>query len=356
MKGLWQRLALAADAFWGQFKVRGAERRLHVSAVSQAVERVVDQANPRLRGLMGYRKALFPVVERGLARCEELAASLPGPVRIDRASWTADSLVNVLFADPDSLRRAISGAEVRAWVKANPMAQGDCYGVLLAWPRIRTQLGTELNGETLKRDVQQTTLGFADPDVVLPAEAPEEVRRLAVQGIMDVLVGEAIGALAKRETGIAEIEERLRILRLKRKVLNPAGRGRDFLVEGSGAHVAEEEALTKRIDELEQQLLVANVGLKTLDDYLARLVERLGDAIEHLSVRRERVTLDRMNIVRTAADAAADSGPTGPKEFEFAVGYRGETRGRVLLLVAFPCAEIITADERLADLNRYLTT
>jgi uncharacterized protein YfkK (UPF0435 family) len=119
--------------------------------------------------------------------------------------------------------------------------------------------------------------------------------------------------------------------------------------------VAEEETLTKRIDELEQQLVVANVGLKTLDDYLAQLVEQLGDAIEQLSLRRERVTLDRMNIVRSAADVAADSGPSGPKEIEFAVGYRGETRGRVLLLVAFPCAEIITADERLADLNRYLT-
>jgi hypothetical protein len=67
MTDLWRRLVLGVDTLWTQLKGRGAERRGYATAVNLACERVVDQANPRLRCLVGYRKALFPVVEECLA-------------------------------------------------------------------------------------------------------------------------------------------------------------------------------------------------------------------------------------------------------------------------------------------------
>jgi|GEM_PF-2085413 len=365
MKNSWRGLILWAEETWARLRARGAERSSHRAAVDQAVERAVEQANPRLRALMGYRKALYPVVEEGLAYCQELAAEIPGPVRIDVEAWSSDPQVNTLFANVDALRRVISGPAVRAWVRENLLAQDDCYGVLLAWPRLRTQLGTELSGDTLRRDVQQTTLGFADPEVALPASDPQEVRRQGAQAIMDALVGEAVRELTGQETRIAEVEERLRILRLKRKILNPAGCRMDFLHEGGAAHPEEDEVLGRRIAELERELETASAGLKTLDQYLARLVDLLSNPRDKLSIRRELVTLDGMNIVLESAprDQAGgtpgeglDQGPGAPREIELAIGYRGETRGRVLLLVRFPLAEMITVEERLAEVNRYLAT
>ncbi len=354
MSGPWRRLALGAEALWARLRVRGAERRLHTTAVNRAVERVVDQADPRLRGLMGYRKALFPVVEVALAQAEALAAQIPGPVRIDRGTWSSDPLVNALFGDLDALRRVLSGPAVRAWVKGHPEEAGDCCGILLAWPQARTQFGVELHGDTLRSDVQQTALAFVNPEVAVPAADPASVRRQAVQGVLDVFAGEAIRDLTEHQTRIAEIEERLRILRLKRKVLSPAGRGMDFLRDGSAAHLAEDDALGQRIEELEQQLAVVSEGLKTLDDHLDRLVEGLRNQQGRLSIRRERITLDRMNIVRATPDGAAGGGDAGVQEIELAVGYRGETRGRVLLLVQFPRSELITLEERLAEADQFL--
>jgi hypothetical protein len=350
MKAAWERLVLWAKTLWTRVRVRGAQRRRHVTAVNLAIERVVEQANPRLRGLMGYRKALFPVVEEGLAYSEELAARLSGPVRLDRAAWCADPQVSALFADVDALRRVLSGPAVRAWAKERPLETGDGYGILLAWPQVRNQLGVEMVGETLRRDVRQTTLGFADAELVLLGSDLEEVRRKAVGGVMDALAGEAIRALTERETRIAEIEERLRILRLKRKVLNPAGQGLDFLSDGSTANLPEYEALGLRIAELEQELEVASAGLKTPGDYLLGLVEALKEPRGRIDIRLERVTLDRMNIVR---QGAAEEGAT---EVEFACGYRGERRGRVLLLVQFPRGEMIQEAERVAELDRFLAS
>jgi hypothetical protein len=120
------------------------------------------------------------------------------------------------------------------------------------------------------------------------------------------------------------------------------------LRDGSGAQLAEEEALGRRITELEQQLEVASAGLKTPGDYLLRLVDALRDPRGRIDIRRERVTLDRMNVVRQGAAAE------GATEVEFACGYRGEQRGRVLLLVQFPRGEMIQEAELMAAVDRFL--
>jgi hypothetical protein len=58
--------------------------------------------------------------------------------------------------------------------------------------------------------------------------------------------------------------------------------------------------------------------------------------------------LDRMNIIRDGAEA------DGATEIEFAYGYRGERRGRVLLLVQFPRDEMIQEAELMASVDRFL--
>ena len=99
---------------------------------------------------------------------------------------------------------------------------------------------------------------------------------------------------------------------------------------------------------MEQELELASAGLKTPGDYLGRLVEALRDPRGRVDIRRERVMLDRMNIIREEAEAE------GATEIEFAYGYRGERRGRVLLLVQFPRDEMIQEAELMAAVDRFL--
>jgi hypothetical protein len=156
--------------------------------------------------------------------------------------------------------------------------------------------------------------------------------------------------IAGQEERIAELEDRLRMTRIKRKAVCPGARGLDFLHDGSEGHLAEYETLGKRIEELEQALSQARVGLATLDDHLDRLRSILEQPERYIGARPERVRLDRMNVVREDADHQES------QEIELLRGYRADQAGRVLLLIRFRREDLIPDSERLAEVERFLVT
>ncbi len=348
MSELWERVGRFVRDWWGSQQTAGADRRRHDEEVERTIERVVDHANPRIRGLPGYRRRLRDAVARSLDYCDELAQRLPGPVRLDRQTWSSDPQVNALFASADRMRWALTSPQVRAYVKETPLETGDCYAVLAAMPQVRSQLGMELLGDAIQRDVKQTTVSFANHEVGLPAGDPEQVRVLTAHAVMDTLVGTAVQDIAAQEERIAGLDERLRMVRIKQKALSPTARSVDLLGTGGEPKSAEYEALGKRIQELEMDLADARQGLSTLDDYLDRLVAVLRHPENHVGARLERVRLDRMNVVRQ------DRGDDDAQVLEFLRGYRGDRPGRVLLMVRFPRSELVPDSERLAEVERYV--
>lgn len=349
MNALWERIRLFAQEQLSRLQVKSAERRLRETQVHLAIERVVDQANPRIRALPGYRRKLFDAVSRSLDHCMDLTGRIPGPVLLNRETWSTDPLINALFGSHDRMRWVLTSPGVRAYIKETGLESSDCYAVLSAFPETRNQLGMEVLGDTLQRDVKQTTVSFAAHEVGLAGPDPQSVRASAAQAAMDILVGVAVKDIAAQEEQIAEFEDRLRIVRIKRKSLSPGARGMDFLSAGSQSHLAEYEAMGKRIQELEKDLADARQGLSTLDDYLDRLDALLQHPERHIGAKLERVRLDRMNVIRAQSETGSREGT----ELEFLRGYRDDKPGRVLLLVRFSRSEIIPESERLAKIERY---
>lgn len=334
---------------WSRLKVRSAEEKRLEDEVHRAIERVVDQSDPRIRGIMGYRHKLFDSVATSLRACSALAARIPGPVQVDPRTWATDPLINALFGSVERMRWVLSSPEVRQYVKDTALQTEDCFAFLLALPQVRTQLGMELLGDAVQRDVRQTTVSFANQEVVLPGPDADTVRRLAAGAIMDTLVGLAVAEITAQEERIAELEERLRIVRLKQKVLRPRAQGVDFVSEGGGSHLADYNALGKRILELEKDLAEARKGLSTVDDYLDRLNAELRHPEQLGGAKLERIRLDRMNVVREETADGDDA-----VELEFLRGYRRGQPGRVLLLIRFPRSELIADQERLAAIEHYV--
>jgi hypothetical protein len=347
---LWERIRTFLEDQTHGLKMRGAERGEHERLVEQAIERVVDHTNPRLRALPGYRRKLFDAVAHSLDYCTEVANRIPGPVMVDRKTWASDPLVNSLFGSAESLRWGLTSKAVRHYVKETAVEAGDCYAVLLAVPQVRTQLGIEVRGDFIRHDVKQTTLNFANHEVVLPAGDPQTVRREAASAIMDTLVGVAVTEIAEQEGRIAELEERERIVCIKRKSLAPTGRALDLMGSEAGARLEELAALDKRLAELKKDLADARVGLATLDDYLERLRGMLVHPEVHIGAKLERVRLDRMNVVRYVGDEDPEDGV----EIELFRGYRSDRPGRILLLARFPRGELVDDDERAAEIERYV--
>ena len=333
---------------WSRIKVRSAERRLHERKVDLAIERIVNQANPALRGLGGYRRKLFPVVERLQAYSEELVARIPGPITVDPDSWSSDPLVNALFGNVQRIRQVLSSPAVRHWVAAHPVPSGDdLYALLAVMPIERSQLGMELVRDQVQRDVKQTTLSFSDHEVHAVTESMPRTRELLAGQLVDLIVSIAIADIVAQEERIAALEQAVRMLELKRKVVNPRAGAVDLMLSSSGQHVAELERLRARIDETARDLADAKRGLGDVEQYLRRLIALLDHPERHVGLERMHLWLDRMNVVRDRSDPEA-------REIRLVRGRRAHQPGRAVQFIRFPRRLIMSADERLADVERHL--
>jgi len=349
MNDLWQDLKRVATAHWSKLKTIGAAPTPREQAVAAACERVIDQVDPRLRGLSGYRRTLHDNVAAALDYSADLASRIPGPVTLNRETWAQDPLLNAMFADVKRIRWVLSSPSVCAYVRDTALETGDCYALLAALPMVRNQLGMELQGDAVHRDIPQTTWSFVNHEVGLPAGDPDSVRGQAAQAIMDIIAGGAVQEIGGQEARIAALEEQLRMTRIKQKVANPATHGLDFLSDGGASTLPDYATLGQRIQQLEQELAAARQGLTTLDDHLQRLNDVLAHPQTRVAVQPEQVRLDRMNVVREDREGAVESMP-----IEFLRGYRGGQPARVILLIRFARADLITADERLAEVERYV--
>lgn len=347
MSSFFDRLVTTLRDKLAQRRKLSAEAREYKALVDDAVERVVDQVNPRLRAVGSYRKRLYPVVERGLAYARELADRVPGPVTLDRQTWASDPYVNALFGSVDRIRWVLTGPEVRKYVHANPVG-GDCYALLAATPDVRNQLGMELAGEQIQRDVRQVTVSFSDHEVGLVAASEPEVRAALAHLGLEVMVTIAVEDIAEREAKVGEVEERLRVVRLKRKVADAGARGAALVLGGGAACAQEVGELDARITELERELAGAKQGFAGLEDHLARLVELLERPEAYLGLDEVKVRLDRMNIVRPGGGDATSH------EIAFTRVRRRDTPARVVTLIRFSRSEMLSDQERLRGVESYL--
>jgi hypothetical protein len=340
-------LLLWAQELFSRLRVQSAERRLHESAIHLACERIVAQVNPSLRGLPGYRRRLFPAAERILRYSEELIGRIPGPITLDPASWASDPLVNALFGNLQRLREVLSGRNVQRWLADHPDGDGDLYGLLLAMPQERQQLGMELLGDRVQSDVKQTTLSFAEPEIAAVDHSIDALRRNLVQPVADVLVSIGHARIEAREERIAELEDALRMLRLKLKVVSPRAVGLDLVLGSSSQHLAEQERLQARIDEAQADLTDARRGLADIAQYLDCLVEELDHPEREMQLEAMNLWIDRMNVVR-------DSRREGASEIRLVRARRPDRPGRIAQIVRFPRSLVQDPRDCLADIHRQI--
>jgi hypothetical protein len=314
--------------------VEREERRRHLEALRVATERLVDQITPELRSQSDYRARLAPVVERIREHSITVVDSIPGPIPIDKERWTSDTLVNVLFPDPSALRAAVSGPLVQKWLQDNPEDPAfELYGLLLAKPKERSQIGSEMRGDRLERDVKQKTLRFTEHEIVAVDSDPDRLRLALARPVADLIQSLGIGRLTTQEERIVALEETLRVLRLKLKVITPRVEGVDLLLGTRAENVAELQRLQAKITESERALVMARRGLNGIEQYFERISELLAYPEEAVQLEPMCLWLDRMNVIR-------DSSHPRAREVALMRATNRGKPGRIVLFVRFPRALI----------------
>ena len=314
-----------------------AVARAREEEVLLAIEHVVDEINPKLRAVSSYRKKLRQAVERALAYSAEIAAAVPGPVDVNKTAWSSDPMVRAFFTGVEDMRHVLSRSNEVHDFFTGPDAGGQqhCYALLNMERSERTVLGVESRGDIIRRDVKQTSVSFKDRRVVKPGPSESQLRQDMEKRAFEVLVAyvlERITRLIVDKHSLKEkrllLDMQLRLAKVRKASLSP-------LVEDREAGVEDVEALDQRQQHMAQASEQAGTKLTTLDDYIDRITEVLGNPERYFRVDHIRMRLSQMNI--KLDEKSAGSG----NDLELVEGLLGEKLRRILLIIRFPRDELL---------------
>jgi hypothetical protein len=292
-------------------KAAKADARARDNEVRVAIEHVVDAINPKLRAVSGYRKKLKPAVERCLAYSTQLVAQLPAAVEVNGKAWSADPTVRAFFSGVGDLQRVYSRSnEVQDYFDRHA-GQDSCYALLSMLRKERSVLGMEMHGDVMRRDVRQTSVSLA-------------LVTYALERIME-LVSSRNSLQQQRQL----LDMQLKLAHVKRASLTP-------LLEGKGDEAIDIEALRKQQNQTGEALEQARASLTTLEDYIDRISEVLGNPGTHLRVGRVSMRLSKMNIKLESVASAEDGHQLDLTEVSL-----GENLKRTLLITRFPRDELL---------------
>jgi hypothetical protein len=272
--------------------------------IQRAIERAVDGTDPRLRALPGYAKKLRAAVIHAIDHVVALVDKLPAPLELDRTKFATDPELIAYFASLTHAQELLAvDPTLNQWLAApDNTAAGHITMLLLMEQQERHVFGVALEGEILRRDVAQTTVGFAQHRLVDPAAAEETTRRLLKRRAFDHLLALVLGRIATAHTERDQLERDRQLLRRKQAALTA---GRWTFDDAGDDTPPDPQALQQQLREIEAQLQVLGAGPKLLTAHLDIVVDVLAQAEHNFWLERQPLIVDRMGIQQTQASALA---------------------------------------------------
>lgn len=316
--------------------IRQASRE-HAATVQEAVERVIDGTEPRLRLVPGYRRKLQQATATALDYVNDLVDQIPPVLEVTPATFVSDPQVNAFFATPDDLRDIFSQSpELRAFF--DEIANSDAtegYALLCTTEYEKTLLGTELNGDILRRDVMQTAVYFSEHKVMSPAASEADVRRGLKQCIFDALVIHALRHIANLKSKRRGLEDQRRILHARLRARQAQGNGLTRLLASAYPEAGAQQHLEQQLAETEQKLAQMPASLDVLGDYLNEVRKILAEPQAFIRLRLVTFNLDRMGI------KVDNSSSQAGQQVRFAEIEIVNVLKRVVALVRYPRREML---------------
>ena len=231
--------------------------------LNQAVEYIVNKTSGRLRVVRGYSRRLRGPVGKAFEYIDQLVEQVPGVFSCERSTFVNDPRVNALFVNPLHMRETFSQSkEVREIFEAEQETD-QCFALLCMHLDERQQFGMALMGDSVRKDVMQTTFSFSDHQVVSPgsteAEARCALKCCIFRSLVDFIRSEATAA--RKQTTDLEVRRNALRSRLMR----------------SGRNISETDRikLKNQLESLEEKLGGLDLRISTAEDYFQYVVDVL---------------------------------------------------------------------------------
>ena len=264
--------------------------------VEKAIDIILEETDPRLRLVSGYRRKLRKPVIRSLVYINRLVTRIPGAFEVNRKSFGANPQVNALFGSFDDIDDLVSQSRVlKDYFAENPDSD-EAYATLVMRRVDKKVLGMELGGDIVRRDVAQVAVNFSGHRLGICGTSEAELRHMLIwRGIHNLAIT-ALENITQLKMKTTELQKQSILLKIKLRDLQAQHRGLDALTASEADDVLDAQALSRELEDTERQLSEAQPQLGTLDDYLAQVRRVFNHPSLYLRVKADSVRVDRMGI------------------------------------------------------------
>ena len=225
-------------------------------SVDDAIERVIDGIETKLRLVPAYRKKIQQEVIVSLEYINRLVEQIPGPINVSRQTFVSDPEVRSYFATTDVLQDTFScGSELQAFFEQQENSSSkQCCALMCVNKEEKKIMGMTLEGEMIRRDVPQTAINFFDYKILSPAIDEKDVRSGIKKCIFDGLITYALQQIVSIKTESRDLINRRRILHTQLRARQAQGSGLTKLL--TQAHLESEQPaeLAAQLKEIEKRL------------------------------------------------------------------------------------------------------
>lgn len=303
----------------------------------QAIEKIVDRVDPKLRVVPGYQRKLAKAVREAVEYCDTLVAAIPGPVEVDVKAFGSDPLVHAFFAAPEDIARMLgTSREMTKFITA-PENQGsdEIYALIGMRRKEKTVVAPALQGEFVREGVPQRLLYFADHTLRELSSDPENTRNGLRHSACDSLA--------------ASFAVHLDTLRSEKLDVHMAWEQERAFARSMAAQAASEaDAHAHRKLEIEESLREMASSMEPAH-VLDALAEWLGNPEPRLRLVSTSVCVDRLGVLSQPIPGNPD---VQMLNFPELVGR--DRRHWIVLLVRIPRDEAIRAQKDYGQANRYI--
>jgi uncharacterized protein YqgQ len=264
----------------------GQDREKVVPELLPAIERAVSAVEPRLMQTSGYPGSYRKPVSTALEYSRNLAASIPGPVAVNRKSYARDALVHALFPSVDFVVEALcTSCALQDYHREFP-ATDELYALMGMRRYEKTMMGMELSGEMIQRDVVQKAVYFTSHTIEDPAPSEEQARDSAAWSFFDCLARKVKKRIEARKQDKQSLLQEKDVLMARLRSTDAGGR----------------PALEEELSRMMAALQTTTRSLE-LHNYLEDFEAVLLNPGQHLRLDRVPIVLDSMGIRRENGDA-----------------------------------------------------
>ncbi|MEN8178432.1 MAG: hypothetical protein ABFS39_07405 [Pseudomonadota bacterium] len=180
-----------------------------------ALDKVIEGTDSRIRAVPGYKRKLYKSILKSLEYADSIVEQIPHAIDLTPKHFVTDPYIRALFPTLGGLKKIFKqSSELHDYFSESEHINNSESCVLLCMRKEeQTILGMELNGEQVRKDVQQTRVMFSNHRVYSPAESETNARQELKCCIFEGLVNNALDK-------ISELRARRHQLELEQQRLN----------------------------------------------------------------------------------------------------------------------------------------